>query len=105
MIEHYENFALFFPWLQIGIYTFKALTEQSDNTIFETRSSEASIKLYERSEFIVAFAFWILDSINKKTAPKRAKRVQNVTSEASAIGLFYPPPPVLLIFLNAFKCF
>ena len=69
---------------------------------FEPRPSEASIKLYERSEFIVAFAFWTLDNINRKTAPKRAKRVQNVTSEASAIGLFLPPSPSAF---NNFKCF
>jgi hypothetical protein len=41
---------------------------------FEPRSSEASIKLYERSEFRVAFAFSkIHGGINRKIAPESSE--------------------------------
>jgi hypothetical protein len=41
---------------------------------FEPRSSEASIKLYERSEFRVAFAFYQIDEgINRKIAPESSE--------------------------------
>ena len=41
---------------------------------FEPRSSEASIKFYERSEFRVAFAFsQIHEGINQKIAPESSE--------------------------------
>ena len=41
---------------------------------FESRSSEASTKLYERSEFRIAFVFsQIHEGINQKIAPESSE--------------------------------
>ena len=89
MIEHYENSVCFPSDYNLAFVLLKVLTEQSDDTIFESRPSEASIKPYERSEFIVVFAFLNPRKQSSKNSPQdRVKRGQNATSEASAIGLF-----------------
>ena len=70
---------------------------------YAPRPSEASIKIYERSESILAFAFEITKSICKKTAPKPSETRSKNTSFSEYIGavlVFF-----LLIVLNLFKSF
>lgn len=57
---------------------------------FESRPSEASIKLYERSEFGVAFAFalafafsQIHEGINRKIAPRIERKRDSIEFEQS----------------------
>lgn len=50
---------------------------------YAPRPSEASIKIYERSESILAFAFEITKSICKKLPQNRVKRGQKVRALAS----------------------
>ncbi len=51
---------------------------------FEPRSSEASIKLYERSEFRVAFAFsQINNEKNQKIAPRIERKRDSIEFERS----------------------
>ena len=51
---------------------------------FEPRPSEASIKLYERSEFRVAFAFSkIHGGINRKIAPRIERKRDSIEFERS----------------------
>ena len=50
----------------------------------ECRSSEASIKLYERSEFRVAFAFSrIHENMNQKIAPRIERKRDSIEFERS----------------------
>ena len=56
---------------------------------YAPRPSEASIKIYERSESILAFAFFeITKSICKKTAPKPSETRSKSTSFSEYIGQF-----------------
>lgn len=69
---------------------------------YAPRPSEASIKIYERSESILAFAFLNPRKQSSKNSPQdRVKRGQNATSEASAIGLFFTAKS-LFILLKSF---
>ena len=69
---------------------------------YAPRPSEASLKIYERSESILAFAFLNPRKQSSKNSPQdRVKRGQNATSEASAIGLFFTAKP-LFILLRSF---
>ena len=64
--------------------------------IFAPRPSEASIKTYERSEFIVAFA-WNSQTILTQNCPQTEQsEVKMTRALASAIGQFFTP---LLLFI------
>ncbi|MEB3797065.1 MULTISPECIES: hypothetical protein [Acinetobacter] len=73
---------------------------------FESRPSEASIKLYERSEFRVSFALAFAFSqihgvINQKIAPESSdSEIQQSLSEAKTKGNF--DQIRLLIIFNGF---
>jgi hypothetical protein len=71
----------------------------------EPRPSEASIKLYERSEFRVAFAFsQIHEGINQKIAPESSEsEIQQSLSVAKTTGNF--SFSMFLIIFKVFKYF
>ena len=55
---------------------------------YAPRPSEASIKIYERSESILAFAFLKSQKVFAKTAPKPSETRSKSTSFSEYIGQF-----------------